>query len=75
MGHSIAGEELSSIGTRHPDKAAGLIYLDAGYSYAYYDRTRGDLLIDSLELRKKLEQLMPGVGPQDPKQLLLRALN
>jgi pimeloyl-ACP methyl ester carboxylesterase len=36
-GHSIAGEELSSIGTRHPEKVAGLIYLDAGYYYAYYD--------------------------------------
>lgn len=35
-GHSIAGEELSSIGSRHPEKIAGLIYLDAGYFYAYY---------------------------------------
>src|SRR6266550_844885 len=31
VGHSIAGEELSSIGTRHPEKVAGLIYLDAGF--------------------------------------------
>jgi alpha-beta hydrolase superfamily lysophospholipase len=45
-GHSIAGEELSSVGSRHPDRVAGLIYLDAGYSYAYYDRTRGDLGIE-----------------------------
>jgi pimeloyl-ACP methyl ester carboxylesterase len=30
IGHSIAGEELSSIGSRHPEKVAGLIYLDAG---------------------------------------------
>ena len=35
VGHSLAGEELSSVGSRHPDKVAGLIYLDAGYSYAY----------------------------------------
>jgi hypothetical protein len=35
-GHSLGGEELSSIGSRHPDKVAGLIYLDAGYSYAFY---------------------------------------
>lgn len=35
-GHSIAGEELSSVGSRHPEKVAGLVYLDAGYSYAYY---------------------------------------
>lgn len=35
-GHSLGGEELSSIGSRHPDKVAGLIYLDAGYSYAFF---------------------------------------
>jgi pimeloyl-ACP methyl ester carboxylesterase len=33
--HSLAGEELSSVGSRHPEKVAGLIYLDAGYAYAY----------------------------------------
>lgn len=36
-GHSLGGEELSSIGSRYPDRVAGLIYLDAGYSYAFYD--------------------------------------
>ena len=74
VGHSIAGEELSSIGSRYPDKVAGLVYLDAGYSYAYYDRSRGDLILDSLELRKKLEQLIPGVEPQDEKQLVQELL-
>jgi pimeloyl-ACP methyl ester carboxylesterase len=38
-GSSIAGEELSSIGSRQPGKVAGLIYLDAGYKYAYYSAT------------------------------------
>jgi pimeloyl-ACP methyl ester carboxylesterase len=42
LGHSIAGQELSSIGSRHPDKVAGLIYIDAGASFAYYDPTVGD---------------------------------
>jgi non-heme chloroperoxidase len=70
VGHSIAGEELSSVGTRYPEIIAGLIYLEAGYSYAYYDRARGDGMIDSLEFRKKLEQLIPGTGPQDPQQLV-----
>ena len=37
VGHSIAGEELSSIGSRYPDRVAGLVYLDAGYAYAYYN--------------------------------------
>ena len=46
VGHSLGGEELSSVGSRHPEKVAGLIYLDAGYGYAYYDRSRGDLMID-----------------------------
>ena len=36
-GHSFAGQEMSSIGTRHPDLVAGLVYLDAGYGYAFYD--------------------------------------
>ena len=35
-GHSLAGEELSSIGSRHPEKVAGLIYLDATNVYAFY---------------------------------------
>lgn len=34
-GHSLGGEELSSIGSRYPERVAGLIYLDAGYSYAF----------------------------------------
>ena len=74
VGHSIAGEELSSIGSRHPEKVAGLIYLDAGYSYAYYDRSRGDLMIDLPELKKKLEQLPPLSMPQDPKALVRELL-
>jgi pimeloyl-ACP methyl ester carboxylesterase len=41
VGHSIAGEELSSIGSRHADRVAGLVYLDAGYSYAFYDSGLG----------------------------------
>jgi non-heme chloroperoxidase len=69
-GHSIAGEELSSIGSRHPEKVAGLIYLDAGFAYAYYDRSRGDLNIDLIELQKKLEQLQPGKEPADRTALV-----
>jgi len=34
-GHSIAGQELSSIANRTPARAAGLVYLDAGYPYAF----------------------------------------
>jgi non-heme chloroperoxidase len=35
VGSSIAGQELSSIGTRHPDRVAALVYLDAAYQYAF----------------------------------------
>jgi pimeloyl-ACP methyl ester carboxylesterase len=35
VGHSLAGQELSSVGSRHPERVAGLIYLDAGHLYAY----------------------------------------
>jgi len=37
VGHSIAGQELSSIGSRYPARVAGLVYLEAGYPYAFYD--------------------------------------
>ena len=74
VGHSIAGEELSSIGTRHPERVAGLVYLDAGYSYAFYDRSRGDLILDSLELRRELEQLIPGREKQERKQVVQQLL-
>lgn len=67
VGHSIAGEELSSVGSRHPEKIAGLIYLDAGYGYAFYDPARGDLQIDLLDLEKKLQLMQPGKGPNDTR--------
>jgi pimeloyl-ACP methyl ester carboxylesterase len=35
VGHSLAGQELSSVGSRYPGKVAGLVYLDAGYRFAY----------------------------------------
>jgi pimeloyl-ACP methyl ester carboxylesterase len=56
-GHSLAGEELSSIGSRQADKVAGLVYLDAANSYAFYDTTRGDIRIDGNEVVRGLEQL------------------
>lgn len=63
VGHSLAGEELSSIGSRHPEAVSGLVYLDAGYGYAYYDRKQGDLILDSIELRKKLELFLSAKVP------------
>jgi non-heme chloroperoxidase len=74
VGHSIGGEELSSVGSRHPERVAGLIYLDAGYSYAFYDKSRGDFSIDLAELEKKLDQLSPGKGPRDPRPVVKELL-
>jgi pimeloyl-ACP methyl ester carboxylesterase len=38
-GHSIAGSELSSIGSRHPDRVAGLVYFDAVFPYSFDNGT------------------------------------
>lgn len=35
VGHSIAGAELTWIANNAPSRVAGLVYLDAGYSYAF----------------------------------------
>jgi pimeloyl-ACP methyl ester carboxylesterase len=75
VGHSIAGEELSSVGSRHPEKVAGLVYLEAAYGYAYYDPSRGDLTLDALDVQNKLDQLQPGKGPTDQRALIGALLN
>jgi non-heme chloroperoxidase len=59
-GHSLAGEELSSIGSRHPEKVAGLIYLDAGYGYAYYDENHGNAIFDFFQVKKQLDEFTSG---------------
>ena len=35
VAHSLGGEELSSIATRHPERVRGLLYLEAAYWYAF----------------------------------------
>jgi non-heme chloroperoxidase len=74
VGHSFAGEELSSIGSRHPDKVAALIYLDAGYSYAFYDRSSGILAFDRRDLIEQLERLRPARMTAADARALVRAL-
>lgn len=60
VGHSIAGEELSYIGNHDPKKVAGLIYLDAGDAYGFYDAARGDTQIDLLSVKRQLDALRAG---------------
>jgi len=70
-GHSIAGQELSSIGTRHPERIAGLVYLDAAYGYAFYDPTNllaaGSVIEDIV--RRDLDQL-PAAPPSRARALV-----
>jgi non-heme chloroperoxidase len=49
VGLSFGGEELSSVGARHPDRIAGLIYLDAAYPYAF-DNGKGMTMADLFEV-------------------------
>jgi non-heme chloroperoxidase len=35
VGHSIAGAELGAVATAYPGRLAGLVYLEAGYPYAF----------------------------------------
>ena len=74
IGHSIAGEELSSVGSRHPESIAGLVYLDAGYGYALHASPTGWLDIDVIDLQKKLELLRPGKGPNDTRPVIRELL-
>jgi non-heme chloroperoxidase len=62
VGHSIAGEELSWIGSVHPEKASGLIYLDAAQGYAWYANERSDWQVAMANLWQRLDALRKG-GP------------
>lgn len=66
-GHSISGEELSYIGSHHPEKVAGLIYMEAGYPYALYDQVNGELELDAIQLRKQLLQFTNGYALEPVK--------
>jgi pimeloyl-ACP methyl ester carboxylesterase len=70
VGHSIAGEELSSIGSQYAERIAGLVYLDAGYHYAIYDGSRPDFWMDRLALLRSLSGVLSVVSPQEEKKLL-----
>jgi hypothetical protein len=56
VAHTIRGEEVSCLPRPHRARVAGLVYLDAAYPYAYYDQANGNLMVDSVELQRKLEQ-------------------
>jgi non-heme chloroperoxidase len=55
VGHSIAGAEMSSVANSYPNRVAGLVYLDAAYSYAF-DNGKGASILEIQNLH----------GPQPP---------
>jgi pimeloyl-ACP methyl ester carboxylesterase len=59
VGHSIAGEELSYLGANHPQRFAGLIYLDAAY-----DRTT------TIKEVRATNALLPDRPPPRPSELI-----
>jgi len=72
IGHSFAGEELSSVGSRFPDRVAGLVYLDAANRYAFSPTHRGDFRIDTLELRRELAASLDAISPTEARKAIDR---
>lgn len=60
VGHSIAGEELSSIGSRFPNKVSSLIYLDAIASWSFYDPAHPQAEIEMNGIKKRIEEIEGG---------------
>lgn len=64
---SMGGEEASSVASRFPQKAAGVVYLDAAYAYAYYAPANMDppagngFAIVNAMRRKMMDMTGPGV--------------
>jgi non-heme chloroperoxidase len=60
VGHSVAGEELSSIGSRFPNKVSGLVYLDAVASWSFYDPAHPQVEIEMNGIKKRIEEIEAG---------------
>ncbi len=69
VGHSIAGQELSSIGSRFPDKVSGLIYLDAATGFAFYDPAHPLIETEMNDIKRRIDEIEAG-GVDEQKKLL-----
>ncbi|NYF90836.1 alpha/beta hydrolase [Tunturiibacter empetritectus] len=69
VGHSMAGEELSSIGSRFPNKVSGLIYLDAATDFALDDPEHPLLTNEMNDMKKRIDKIEAG-GVDEKKELL-----
>jgi pimeloyl-ACP methyl ester carboxylesterase len=61
VGHSVGGQELSSVATRYPGRVAGLVYLEAAYPYAV-DNDTGPTLDAMQKLRPPCRCSLEGEG-------------
>jgi pimeloyl-ACP methyl ester carboxylesterase len=50
VAHSIGGAELSAVASSHPNRIAGLVYLEAGYPYAF-NNGKGPTMTEFMDLR------------------------
>jgi non-heme chloroperoxidase len=69
VGHSIAGQELSSVGSRFPEKVSGLIYLDAATTFAFYDPLHPSMVVEMNEIKRRIDEIEAG-GVDEQKKLL-----
>jgi non-heme chloroperoxidase len=70
VGHSLGGEELSSLATRYPSRVAGLVYLEAGYPYAF-DNGKGPTMKEFQDIKNIAPQAPP---PSEPDLASFSAL-
>lgn len=70
VGHSIAGEELSSVASQPNDRVGGLVYLEAGYGYSFYSPELGDYQIDLNQMRTELDKLTPDLTNEEEHIIL-----
>lgn len=60
VGHSVAGDELTECAARHPDRIAGLVYLDAAY-----DRSHTTARLLTLAVLGQVPPAPPGPNGRD----------
>ncbi len=69
VGHSIAGQELSSIGSRHAGKVAGLVYLDAANHQAFFNPKTDILYPHAAAMLRNLARL-PSLNPTEARKVI-----
>ena len=75
VGWSVGGAELSSVGSRYPERVTALVYLDAAYPYAFYNEAARDPLAERAELRRLLTEASHSQPmPLDLEQRLLASV-